>query len=91
VAESVSTRRPVETPSAVPLFRCADCGFVTTASRENAQRAHRAGSSSCEGQIALVADFRGVPVIVPPARRRRSASRRAGDGGAVGPDARRGK
>src|SRR5690242_6408008 len=43
--------------AAVPLYRCDDCGFLTTASQENAARAHETGSPDCAGQIALIADF----------------------------------
>jgi hypothetical protein len=59
------------------LYRCADCGFVTTASRANAALAHQIGSPQCPGAIDLIADFATTPAVVRPAgSRRRSASRR---------------
>jgi hypothetical protein len=60
------------------LYRCADCGFVTTASRANASLAHQTGAPQCSGEIELIADFATTPAVVRPAgRRRRSPSRQA--------------
>jgi hypothetical protein len=61
---------------AVPLYRCADCGFVTTASHENALEAHAVGSPHCSGQLTMIADFARWPAVTgPPGRRRRRAGR----------------
>jgi hypothetical protein len=60
------------------LYRCADCGFVTTASRANAVLAHQTGSPQCCGEIDLIADFASTPAVVQPlVRRRRWHSRTA--------------
>jgi hypothetical protein len=64
----------------VPLYRCTDCGFVTTASLENALEAHAVGSSECSGTIALIADFTRTPSVVVPVGRRRRATERSGSG-----------
>lgn len=58
-------------PDDVPLFRCADCGFVTTASQTNALAAHEAGSPDCAGEIQLIADFTRAPMVAAPGARRR--------------------
>jgi hypothetical protein len=62
-----------KTTAAVPLYRCSECGFATTASSANALRAHEAGATQCPGELELVVDFRDVPLAAPrPRRRRRS-------------------
>jgi hypothetical protein len=60
----------VGNPGVVPLFRCSDCGFVTTASEANAIAAHEQGSPACSGQIDMIADFKSPPAVVLPAARR---------------------
>ena len=45
----------------MPLFRCTDCGFVTTASLVNALAAHEQGSPECAGQVEVIADFTRSP------------------------------
>jgi hypothetical protein len=55
----------------MPLFRCTDCGFVTTASQATALAAHEQGSSDCGGQVELIADFTRSPGAVGAAVRRR--------------------
>jgi len=77
----------MEIPIAVPLYRCADCGFVTTASQENAVRAHALGSPQCSGQLVVIADFAPPPTdVTRRARRRRATSRGSGSQGGVGRD-----
>jgi hypothetical protein len=63
------------------LYRCSECGFVTTASLENAVAAHEQGSSNCAGELDLIADFAQAPAVTVSAgrRRRRSAARPAPD------------
>ncbi len=45
----------------MPLYRCSGCGFVTTASLDNALRAHAVGSSDCVGELELAVDFSKAP------------------------------
>jgi Na+-translocating ferredoxin:NAD+ oxidoreductase RNF subunit RnfB len=64
----------VAIPSAVPLYRCSDCGFVTTASHANAIAAHEEALPRCDGRLDVVADFKRPPaVMASPATRRRGA------------------
>lgn len=62
----------------MPLFRCSECGFVTTASLENAVAAHEQGSPDCDGPVELIADFTRTPVVVSPAGKRRRGGQRYG-------------
>ena len=69
----------------MPLYRCADCGFVTTASRENAVAAHEEGSLDCAGALELIADFARPSMVASAGARRRRAgqgSDRVGQGAA---------
>ena len=61
--------------TSVPLFRCPECGFVTTASWENALAAHEQGSPHCAGPVELIADFARFPAVVSPAGRRRRSGK----------------
>ena len=60
-------------PGSVPLYRCSDCGFVTTASHADAVAAHEGGSPWCAGAPELIADFKRTVPVVSPARGRRRA------------------
>jgi hypothetical protein len=72
--------------SRVPLYRCSDCGFVTTASQANAVRAHAEGTPDCAGRLEMIADFKRTPVVVlPGARRRRQSSAQGPDRPAAPP------
>ena len=62
---------------AVPLYRCDDCGFVTTASHENALEAHEVGSPHCPGRLTMIADFARTPTVTAPTGRRRRAGGRS--------------
>lgn len=44
-------------PGRMPLYRCGGCGFVTSASRKNAVRAHEAGWPGCAGEVELALAF----------------------------------
>jgi len=55
----------------VPLYRCVVCGFVTTASHENALEAHLIGSPYCSGEITMIADFARSPTLAGASGRRR--------------------
>jgi hypothetical protein len=61
----------VDIRASVPLYRCAQCGFVTTASRDTALAAHEQGSAECAGEVELIADFARQPVVNAPGGRRR--------------------
>jgi len=61
----------------MPLFRCPECGFVTTASWENALAAHEQGSPHCAGPVELIADFARSPAVVLPGGRPRRARPRS--------------
>jgi hypothetical protein len=63
----------------MPLYRCADCGFVTTASEAHAVLAHETGSPRCPGEIELIADFARTPAVVQSPRKRRRSHRSAVD------------
>jgi hypothetical protein len=55
----------VDTPDSVPLYRCSGCGFVTTASLADAERAHAAGAPDCPVGLELAADFSRIPQVLP--------------------------
>jgi hypothetical protein len=55
----------------MPLFRCTDCGFVTTASKANALAAHDQGSPACDGHVEPIIDLTRSPARMGAAGRRR--------------------
>jgi len=60
----------------MPLYRCVACGFVTTASRDNAFEAHTVGSPDCHAPLSMITDFaRAAAVAGPNGRRRRTLAR----------------